>query len=48
MIENLIISLHIFYVLNIYVKLHSNLMLFTIRSINLFLMRNFRQQKLEI
>ena len=48
MIENLTVRLHVFYILNIYVKLHSNLMLFTIRSINLFLMRNFRQQKLEI
>ena len=35
--ENLIIRLHIFYVLNIYVKFHSNLMLFTIQSKTYFL-----------
>ena len=34
--ENLIVKLHIFCI-NIHVKFHSNRMLFTIRSINLFL-----------
>ena len=48
MIENLTVRLHVFYILNIYVKLHSNWTLFTIGLINLFLMCNFRQQKLEI
>jgi len=46
--ENLIIGLHDFYVLNTYVKFCSNWMLFTILSLNLFFMYNFKSQKLEI
>ena len=34
--ENLIVVLHVLYVLNIYVKFHSNRILFTIQSIKLF------------
>ena len=34
-----------FYILNTHVKFHSNLVLFTIRSINLFFMHNFLPQK---
>ena len=40
--------MHVFAVLNIYVNFRVNKMLFTIRPINLFLMYNFRLQKLEI
>jgi len=40
--ENLIIRLHVFYVLNMYVKFRANQMLFTIKSINLFLKYNFK------
>ena len=46
--ENLTVELHILYVLNTYIKFCTNLMLFTIWSINLFFMHNFRLQKLEI
>ena len=35
--ENLTIGLRFLYVYNMHVKFHSNQMLFTIRSINLFL-----------
>jgi len=34
--ENLIVGLHIFYVLNTHVNFRANWMLFIIRSINLF------------
>ena len=55
--ENLIVEFYIFYVLKIhvkfhilyvlktYIKFHVNEMLFTIWSINLFFMYNFRLQK---
>ena len=46
--ENLTIELHVFYILKTHVKFHTNQMLFTIRSINLFFMYNFRLQKFEI
>ena len=46
--ENLIIELHVLYVLKTHVKFHFNRMLFIIQSINLFFMYNFRLQKLEI
>ena len=46
--ENLIVELHVFYILNTHVKFHANRMLFTIWFINLFFMNNFRLQKLEI
>ena len=36
------------YVLNMHIKFYINQTLFTIGSINLFLMHNFRLQKLEI
>ena len=38
--ENLTVIFHIFFVLNIHVKFHSNRILFTIKSINLFFMHN--------
>ena len=47
-LENIIVELHVLYVLNTHVKFHSNRMLFTIQSMNLFFMHNFRLQKLEI
>ena len=46
--ENLIIRLHILYILNILVKFHVIQMLYTIWSIKLFLMHNLRLQQLEI
>ena len=46
--ENTIVELHVLYVLNTHVKFHLNRMLFTIQSMNLFFMHNFRLQKLEI
>ena len=46
--ENLIIRLHVFCILNMPVKFCLNRMLFTIWSINLFLIHNFRPWKLEI
>ena len=45
--ENIIVGLHIFYVLHTYAKFCANRMLFTIWSINFF-MQNFRLQKIEI
>ena len=36
------------YVLNMHVKIHSNQILFTIQSINLFIMTNFLPEKLGI
>ena len=46
--ENLTVKFHVPYVLNIHIKFRSNWMLFTIRSINLFFIRNFKSQKFEI
>ena len=43
--ENRIVKLQILYILNTYVKFCSNRMLFTIWSINLFFMHNFRKKK---
>ena len=46
--ENLTVEFHIPYVLNMHIKFFSNRILFTIRSINLFFIQNFRLQKFEI
>ena len=46
--KNLAAELHFLYVFNTHVKFHSNRILFTIRSINLFFIHNFKPQKLEI
>ena len=46
--ENLTIEFHVPYVLNMHIKFRSNWILFTIRSINLFFIHNFRSQKFEI
>ena len=46
--ENLTIEFYIPYVLNMHIKFHSNWILFTIRSIKLFFIHNFRSQKLKI
>ena len=46
--ENLTVEFYVPYVLNIRIKFRSNWMLFTIWSINLFFIYNFRSQKLEI
>ena len=46
--KNLTIEFHVLYVFNIHIKFYSNWMLFTIQSINLFFIHNFRSQKLEI
>ena len=46
--ENLTVEFHVPYVLNMRIKFCSNWMLFTILSINLFFIYNFRLQKLEI
>ena len=46
--ENLIFRFHSPYVLNIHVKFHSNRMLLTKQSINLFFIHNFILQRLEI
>ena len=43
--ENLTVRLHILYVFNMHVKFRSNRMLFTIQSINLYFIHNFRPQK---
>ena len=40
--ESLMVGLHIFYNLNIYIKFHSNQILFIIQLINLFVIHNFR------
>ena len=39
--ENLPVEVHVFYVLNMYIKFNSNQMLFTIRLINLFFYTQF-------
>ena len=46
--ESLSARVLVLYVLNMHIKLHVNQTLFTIRSINLFLIHNFKLQKLEI
>ena len=46
--ENLTVELHIIYVFNINVNIFANWMLFSIQSINLFFMYNFKLQKLKI
>ena len=46
--ENLTVKFHVPYVLNMHVKFRSNRILFTIWSMNLFFIHNFRLQKLEI
>ena len=46
--ENLFVEVLVLYVLNIHIKFHVNQTLFTIQSINLFLIHNFRLQKFEI
>ena len=46
--ENLIIALQVLYIFKKYVKFRVNQMLFTIQSINLFFMYNFKLQKFEI
>ena len=46
--ENPTVGVSVLHVLNMYIKFYVNQMLFTIRFINLFLMHNFRLQKLEI
>ena len=46
--ENLIVEFHVPYVLNMHIKFHSNRMLFTIWSTNLFFIYNFRIQKIDI
>ena len=46
--ENLTVELHVLYILNAHVKFRSNQILFIIQSINLFFVRNFRSQILEI
>ena len=46
--ENLTVEFHVSYVLNMHIKFHSNWILFTIWSINLFFIYNFRLQKLKI
>ena len=43
--KNLIIELHVLYVLNTHVKFFANWILFTIWSINLFFIHNFILQK---
>ena len=46
--ENITIRLYVFYVLNMHDKFRLNQMLFTIRSIKLLFVHNFRPTKLEI
>ena len=46
--ENLIVKFHVPYVLNMHIKFHSNQILFTIWSTNLFFIYNFRIQKIDI
>ena len=45
--QNLTVKLHVLCALNMCVKFRSNRMLFTIRSINLFFIRNFLSQNLK-
>jgi len=46
--ENIIVELHTFYVCNTHVKFYVNWILFTIWSLNLFFMHNFKLQIFEI
>ena len=46
--ENLTIELHVLYAHNTHVKFCVNRILFTIWSINLYIMHNFKLQKLAI
>ena len=46
--ESLFVGVLVLYVLNIHIKFHVNQTLFTIQSINLLLMHNFKLQKFEI
>ena len=46
--KSLTVEFHVLYILNMHIKFCSNWMLFTIRSINLFFIHNFRSQKLKI
>ena len=46
--ENITVGLYILYIFKMHIKFCANKMLFTIQSINLFFMYNFRLQKLEI
>ena len=44
---NLTVGMPVLHVLNMYIKFYVNQVLFTIRFINLYLMHNFRLQKLK-
>ena len=46
--ENLTVELHVIYTLNTHVKFCVSWILFTIRSINLYFIYNFKIQKLTI
>ena len=46
--KNLTVELHVLYALNTYVKFYVNKILFTICSINLNFMHNFKLQKFAI
>ena len=46
--ENLTVEFYVPYVLYMHIKFRLNWILFTIRSINLFLIHNFRSQKFKI
>ena len=39
--ENITVEFHVPYVLNMYIKFHSNHILFTMQSINLYFIHNF-------
>ena len=39
--ENITVEFHVSYVLNMYIKFHSNHILFTMQSINLYFIHNF-------
>ena len=41
-LENLTVKFHVLYVFNMYIKFRLNLILFIIRSINLFFIHDFR------
>ena len=45
--ENITVGLYILYIFKMHIKFCANKMLFTIQSINLFFMHDFRLQKLE-
>ena len=46
--KNLTVKLQVLNILNTHTKFHVNQILFSIQSINLYFMYNFRLQKLEI